>query len=231
MNTSVTTGIKSTPADLEGMMRTQYVLGNMKGLLSDQEIDYFCKPSEDLEALIKLNILKAPMIENYIDHSVRPKEGEKKFISYGLGPSSYDVRIGNKLKIFTNMRTLCIDPLNFDDDCYDVVESDTFFIIPAGSYALAVTKEKFNIPDFITPICFGKSTYARSGIIINPTEFSPGWSGEAVIEISNATPSPVMIYANQGIATINFFHNNRCSKNYDVLGGKYQNQTGIQNPI
>lgn len=200
-------------------------LNEIKGktLLIDSDIHYLCN-------------LEKPMIANYVPEMIRYDNEGKKVIGFGLDSTGYDCRIGNVLKIFDYLNLISegggyIDPLNFDERCYRTVVSDEYFILPPNSYAVGPTIEYFNIPNFITPVCLGKSSYARSGIIVNPTLFKPGWSGQAVIEISNSTPCPVKIYANQGIASILFFASDPVDKNYKDRGGRYDGQTGMQDPL
>jgi len=109
----------------------------------------------------------------------------------------------------------------YDDDI-DVEEK--YFILPAHSYALGVSVEKFNIPKNITGICLGKSTYARGGILINVTPLESEWQGYLTIEISNISPSPCRIYLNEGIAQILFLQGNTPKTSYNDRKGKYQNQ-------
>lgn len=75
------------------------------------------------------------------------------------------------------------------------------------------------------------STYARCGIITNVTPFEPEWEGHVTLEISNTTPLPARIYANEGLAQVLFFESDSpCETSYKDRGGKYQKQTGITLP-
>ena len=103
-------------------------------------------------------------------------------------------------------------------------------LIPPNSFALALSVEWFRIPRNVLTICVGKSTYARCGIIVNVTPFEPGWEGKAVLEISNTTPLPAKIYANEGLAQVLFFESKTpCSVSYADRKGKYQYQKNITN--
>ena len=171
-------------------------------------------------------IVKAPMITPFINHQVREVNGDK-VISYGLSSAGYDVRLDSKFKIFSNINSSLIDPLNFDETTLVDKEGD-FIIIPPNSYAMGVTIEEFNIPRDIIVICIGKSTYARCGIIINVTPVEPGYIGKIVIEISNSTPLPAKVYANMGIAQFLFLKANKeCDISYADKNGKYQGQDGV----
>jgi deoxycytidine triphosphate deaminase len=75
------------------------------------------------------------------------------------------------------------------------------------------------------------STYARCGIITNVTPFEPEWEGFVTLEISNTTPLPARIYANEGIAQVLFFESDEaCQTSYADRQGKYQGQQGIVLP-
>lgn len=154
-------------------------------------------------------------------------ETERKIVSYGLSSFGYDVRLGNKFKIFTNVRNGTIDPLNPDPNCFVDHEGD-FCIIPPNSYILGHTLETFDIPRDIMVVCVGKSTYARLAAITNVTPIEPGFKGEVVIEIANCSTLPLKVYANQGIAQFLFFKGDQeCMVSYADKDGKYMNQTGI----
>jgi len=154
----------------------------------------------------------------------------KDIVSYGLSSYGYDIRVSNSFKIFTNVNTTIVDPKNFDDNNVVDFEGDVC-IVPPNSFALARTVEYFKIPSNVLAICLGKSTYARCGIIVNVTPFEPGFEGHITIEISNTTPLPAKIYANEGIAQVLFLEGDeQCEVSYKDRKGKYQYQTGITLP-
>jgi dCTP deaminase len=151
-------------------------------------------------------------------------------ISYGLSSYGYDIRLADEFKIFTNVDTDTIDPKNFDPRNFIDFKGDVC-IIPHNSFVLARTVEYFKIPRNIMTICVGKSTYARCGIIVNVTPFEPEWEGFATLEISNTSPLPAKIYANEGIAQVVFFEASEvCETSYADRQGKYQRQTEITYP-
>jgi dCTP deaminase len=172
---------------------------------------------------------KTRMIYPFIPEQVRYEDGEK-VISYGTSSMGYDVRLGRKFKIFTNVFNALIDPLNMPDNAYVDYEGD-FVVIPPNSYVLGHTIESFNIPRDITAVCLGKSTYARVGCGINVTPIEAGFVGNVVIEISNLTNLPMKVYSGQGIAQFLFLQGDPCSVSYADRGGKYQGQSGIQTAI
>jgi dCTP deaminase len=104
-------------------------------------------------------------------------------------------------------------------------------IVPPNSFALARSVEYFRIPRNVLTLCVGKSTYARCGIITNVTPFEPEWEGFVTLEISNTTPLPARIYANEGIAQVLFFESDEpCEVSYADRKGKYQGQVGVTVP-
>ncbi|MCK9257822.1 MAG: dCTP deaminase [Sulfurospirillaceae bacterium] len=154
----------------------------------------------------------------------------KNVISYGVSSYGYDIRVGREFKIFTNVNSTVVDPKNFEaKNVVDFVGD--VCIVPPNSFALASTIEYFKIPSNVLAICLGKSTYARCGIIVNVTPFEPDFEGHITIEISNTTPLPAKIYANEGIAQVLFLEGDeQCEVTYKDKAGKYQGQTGITLP-
>jgi len=169
---------------------------------------------------------KHGMIEPFVDDQMRAG-----VVSYGVSSYGYDVRVGDEFKVFTNVYNTVVDPKNFDPKSFVDIKADVC-IIPPNSFALASTIEYFRIPRDILTVCLGKSTYARCGIIVNVTPFEPEWEGHVTIEISNTTPLPARIYANEGIAQVLFFQGDGpCDVSYKDKKGKYQAQRGVHAPI
>lgn len=165
------------------------------------------------------------MIDPFVDGQVR--DGA---ISYGLSAYGYDIRVSDEFKVFTNVFNSVVDPKNFDDKSFVEIKAD-YCMIPPNSFALARTVEYFKIPRSTITLCVGKSTYARCGIIVNVTPFEPEWEGFVTLEISNTTPLPAKIYANEGIAQVLFFEaDEMCEVSYADKKGKYQKQIGITPP-
>lgn len=151
-------------------------------------------------------------------------------ISYGVSSYGYDIRIANEFKIFTNINSTIVDPKQFDPKSFVDFKGDVC-VIPPNSFALGKSVEYFKIPRNVMTICVGKSTYARCGIITNVTPFEPEWEGFVTLEISNTTPLPAKIYANEGIAQVLFFESDEvCEISYADKKGKYQSQIGITLP-
>ncbi len=158
------------------------------------------------------------------------KQVNKGVISYGVSSYGYDLRVADEFKIFTNVNSTIVDPKNFDERSFVTVNADVA-IIPPNSFALARSVEYFKIPRDVLTVCVGKSTYARCGIIVNVTPFEPEWEGFVTLEISNTTPLPAKIYANEGLCQILFFQSDEvCETSYKDRKGKYQAQKGIVLP-
>ncbi|MFN3486316.1 MAG: dCTP deaminase [Planctomycetota bacterium] len=174
---------------------------------------------------IRRMALEKKMIEPFEEKQIR--EG---VISYGLSSYGYDIRVADEFKLFTDIFTTVVDPKNFNPKSFVDIKASSI-VIPPNSFALARTVEYFRIPRNVITICLGKSTYARCGIIVNVTPFEPEWEGTATLEISNTTPLPARIYANEGIAQVLFFESDEiCQVSYADKKGKYQKQLDVTLP-
>jgi dCTP deaminase len=169
--------------------------------------------------------LEKGMIKPFEERQVR-----SAVISYGLSSYGYDLRIADEFKIFTNINNTIVDPKAFDPLSF-VDYQGAVCIVPPNSFVLGRSVEYFKIPRNVLTLCVGKSTYARCGIITNVTPFEPEWEGFVTLEISNTTPLPAKIYANEGIAQVLFFESDEaCQTSYADRQGKYQGQQGIVLP-
>ncbi|MGQ0604381.1 MAG: dCTP deaminase [Anaerolineales bacterium] len=174
---------------------------------------------------IKRMALEQHMIEPFVDGQVR-----NGVISYGVSSYGYDIRVADEFKIFTNVFSAIVDPKHFDPRSMVDFQGEVC-IIPPNSFVLAKTVEYFRIPRNVLTVCLGKSTYARCGLIVNVTPFEPEWEGYVTLEISNTTPLPAKVYANEGIAQVLFFEGDEpCSISYADKKGKYQKQQSIVLP-
>ena len=165
------------------------------------------------------------MIEPFVEGQVR-----QGVISYGVSSYGYDMRVADEFKVFTNVYGAVVDPKGFSPQSFVDMKTDVC-IIPPNSFALARSVEYFRVPRKVLCVCLGKSTYARTGLIVNITPFEPGWEGYVTLEISNTTPLPAKVYANEGIAQVLFFEaDEECEVSYADRKGKYQGQTGVTPP-
>ncbi|MFO0948104.1 MAG: dCTP deaminase [Planctomycetota bacterium] len=178
-----------------------------------------------MSVLSDFEIARDIHIEPFAEAKARPG-----IISYGVSSYGYDVRVGSRYKIFTNVHSAIVDPKSFSERSFVDYEGDSC-VIPPNSFALAETVEYLHIPRDVIAICVGKSTYARCGIIVNVTPLEPEWRGKVTLEISNTTPLPAKIYSNEGIAQIVFLRaENVCETSYADKRGKYQDQEGLTLP-
>ncbi|MEY2913929.1 MAG: hypothetical protein RLZZ184_3238 [Cyanobacteriota bacterium] len=151
-------------------------------------------------------------------------------ISYGLSSYGYDIRLSpSEFRIFRHIPGTVIDPKNFNPQNLEFtrLHKDTngkYFILPAHSYGLGVASEKLQVPENITVICIGKSSYARCGIIANLTPAEAGWRGHLTLEFSNSSSADCRIYANEGVVQLLFLEGEPCAVNYETRQGKYQDQ-------
>jgi dCTP deaminase len=174
---------------------------------------------------IRRMAIEKKMIRPFVDKQVR-----KGVISYGLSSYGYDIRVADEFKLFTDIYSSMVDPKKFDPKSFVDIKAKSI-IIPPNSFALARTVEYFRIPRNVLTVCLGKSTYARCGIIVNVTPFEPEWEGTATLEISNTTPLPAKIYANEGIAQVLFFESDEvCETSYADKKGKYLKQLEVTLP-
>ncbi|QJE73398.1 dCTP deaminase [Aerophototrophica crusticola] len=165
------------------------------------------------------------MIEPFTE--AQKREG---VISYGLSSYGYDARVADEFKIFTNVDNAVVDPKRFDETSFVDRKTDVC-VIPPNSFALARTVEYFRIPRDVLVVCLGKSTYARCGLIVNVTPLEPEWEGHVTLEISNTTPLPAKVYANEGLCQFLFFQGaTPCEVSYADRAGKYMGQKGVTLP-
>ena len=169
-------------------------------------------------------------LDNGMIKPFEQRQVRKDVISFGLSSYGYDIRISDEFKIFTNINTTIVDPKAFDPRSF-VDFKGSVCIVPPNSFALGRSVEYFKIPRNVLTVTVGKSTYARCGIITNVTPLEPEWEGFVTLEISNTTPLPAKIYANEGIAQVLFFESDEtCAVSYADRQGKYQGQQGIVLP-
>ena len=176
------------------------------------------------------------ILDVYHAGQVRQCAGNR-VISYGTSSAGYDLSLSvSGLQLFTSVDSAVIDPKKFDERClitleaeYDYRDSpDTYYTLPPHSYALGVTHERITMPDDHIGLVIGKSTYARCGLILNTTPLEPGWTGQLVLELSNATPLPMRVYAHAGIGQLLMIAlDERPAVTYGDRSGKYQDQRGI----
>ncbi|MEP7273220.1 MAG: dCTP deaminase [Acidobacteriota bacterium] len=177
------------------------------------------------------------LIDPFEDKQLREVDG-RRILSAGVSSYGYDLRLARDgFRVFSPIASTEIDPKNFDErslvepPLMTSADGSSYWLLPPHSYALGVTVEAFNLPRNVIGFCLGKSSYARSGLIVNTTPLEPGWRGRLVLEFSNSANLPVRIYANEGIAQVTFFESDEdCDISYADRQGKYQDQVGLTTP-
>lgn len=172
------------------------------------------------------------MIDPFECNLRRFDDRDNPIISRGLSSYGYNLTLSPaELLIFRSRRpSVVINPKNFTHwhlevlDLHGTASGGKFWVLPAHSYALGVTLERIRIPENITGVCLGKSTYARCGIVVNTTPAEAGWEGHLTLEIANCAPADVRIYAGEGICQMLFFEGQLCGTTYANRAGKYQGQ-------
>jgi dCTP deaminase len=185
-----------------------------------------------------IDMAQKGMIEPFESKLVRKSESPTNdtylgVISYGVSSYGYDIRLSSsEFKIFRHIPGTVLDPKNFNPGNLETAElqtdeSGSYFIIPAHSYALGVAVEELKIPNDVTVIAVGKSTYARCGIIANLTPAEAGWRGHLTLEFSNSSHADCRMYANEGVAQLIFMGGDPCAVSYETRQGKYQGQQEV----
>lgn len=178
------------------------------------------------------------MISPFEPNLIREIKGDaslaiRPVISYGLSSYGYDIRLSPvEFRIFRHIPGTVVDPKNFNPQNLEPTPLHTdangsYFILPAHSYGLGVALEKLEVPNNITVICIGKSTYARCGIIANLTPAEAAWRGYLTLEFSNSSSADCRIYANEGVVQLLFLEGEPCAISYDTRRGKYQDQAEV----
>lgn len=173
--------------------------------------------------------VKTDMIKPFVPSQVRVNENNEKVVSYGVSSYGYDTRLAPEF--ITTRRhdeLVVLDPKKPDERAWSSLCEGNEFVIPAHGFVLTRTIEYFKIPKHVLCVVLGKSTYARLGLVVNATPLEPGWEGHITLELSNTTPLPLRVYANEGIAQILFLSGDEePSVTYDSRSGKYQGQLGV----
>lgn len=182
---------------------------------------------------IKQQVIRHGILEPFQAELVRYEDQERRerpILSYGCSSFGYDLRLSSReFLVFRHVPGMVMNPKRFNPANLEPVAlhqdgDGAYFILPGHSYGLGVALERLTVPDNITVICLGKSTYARMGIIINTTPAEASWEGHLTLEFSNSSGADCRIYANEGICQLLFFEGDPCETTYEDRMGKYQNQ-------
>lgn len=193
-------------------MRDLEILAAGFSLLSDREIMELCQGEH-------------PMISPFV-----PRQEGKP--SYGLSSFGYDIRLGRRFLVPLGGMNAILDPVNFPREHFREIEADAVFELAPHSQVLAESVEVFHMPDDVLGVCWGKSSYARCGLLVNVTPLEPRWRGRLTLELANLSPLPIRLHVGMGIAQVVFFRGRRPLRGYDEkeAGGLYQDQPGVTFP-
>ncbi len=161
------------------------------------------------------------LLEPFIATSVR-----SGVISYGLGPYGYDLRLDRTYRRPAASPSP-LDPHQVKDNDFETISEDRI-LIPAGHFILGRSVEYFRMPKNVLGMVFGKSTYARCGVLVNVTPLEPEWTGYLTISIANCGSRPAVVYPGQGIAQVIFIESSDPPLlSYKDLDGKYNGQDEV----
>ncbi len=187
-----------------------------------------------MTTVIKNDIWISQMAEKGMISPFEPKlvrrVGDLPVISYGLSSFGYDIRLSPlEFRIFKHIPGTVVDPKKFNPENLEQTklhadEYGSYFILPAHSYGLGVALERLEVPENVTVLCIGKSSYARVGLIANLTPAEAGWRGHLTLEFSNSSSADCRIYASEGVVQLLFLEGELCAVNYETRSGKYQDQ-------
>jgi len=154
------------------------------------------------------------------------------FVPDAVQPSSVDLHLGNRFRVFRNNRTAVIDPRQEQPELTELVEiaGDEPFVLHPGEFVLGATYERVTLPDDLVARLEGRSSLGRLGLLIHSTAgyVDPGWEGTLTLELSNVANLPIKLYDGMKIGQISF---QRLSSAVEVgygdarIGSKYRGQT------
>ena len=147
-------------------------------------------------------------------------------------PSSVDVRVDARFRVFHNGRYPYIDVRQPMPDLTELVEvkDGEPFILHPGEFVLGQTLEWTELPNDLVARLEGKSSLGRLGLLIHSTAgyVDPGWKGNLTLELSNVANLPIALYYGMKIGQISFFKmSSEVDRPYGSpeLGSKYQGQS------
>jgi dCTP deaminase len=149
-----------------------------------------------------------------------------------IQPSSVDVRVDRRFRVFRNSRYPYIDVKTEQEDLTELVEAgEEAFILHPGEFVLGSTLERVMLPDDVVGRLDGKSSLGRLGLLIHSTAgfIDPGWDGHVTLELSNVANLPITIYPGMKIGQLSFVQLSEPAETpygAGVLGSKYQGQQG-----
>jgi dCTP deaminase len=154
------------------------------------------------------------------------------FDALAIQPSSIDIRLDSRFRVFRSTRYSHIDPRQDQHDLTELIaipDGETFVLQP-GQFCLGNTWEQISLPDDIVGRLEGKSSLGRLGLVIHSTAgyVDPGFSGHLTLELSNAAPLPILLYPRMKIGQLSFLQMTTAAERpygSKPLGSKYQGQS------
>ncbi len=153
------------------------------------------------------------------------------FIPEAVQPSSIDLHLDRRFRVFRNSRYPFIDVRADQPELTELVEisGDDPFILHPGEFVLGSTYERVELPNDLVARLEGKSSLGRLGLLIHSTAgyVDPGWEGNLTLELSNVANLPITLYDGMKIGQISF---QRLSSPAEVgygdarIGSKYRGQ-------
>jgi dCTP deaminase len=148
-----------------------------------------------------------------------------------IQPSSVDMRVDRRFRVFHSSRHPYIDVRKPMDDLTELIEvaEDEPFILHPGEFVLGQTLERVRLPDDIVARLEGKSSLGRLGLLIHSTAgfVDAGWEGNLTLELSNVANLPITIYHGMPIGQISFMRMDEPVESpygSEEAGSKYQGQ-------
>jgi dCTP deaminase len=149
-----------------------------------------------------------------------------------LQPSSVDLHLDRRFRVFHNNRYAFIDVRAPQPDLTELVTVDDEqpFILHPGEFVLGQTLEWVELPVDLVARLEGRSSLGRIGLLIHSTAgyVDPGWKGNLTLELSNVANLPIALYFGMKIGQITFEKmSSPVDRPYGTpeLGSKYQGQS------
>lgn len=175
------------------------------------------------DSWIRKMAIEKDMIEPF-----SPELVKSDVVSFGVSSYGYDFRIGYQFKKPIGEGSDPIDPKGVNPALFKSFETRGVFYLKENSIVIAQSLEHFKMPRNVIGICYGKSTYARCGLIVNITPLEPEWEGILTFPLINNSTHPIKIYPGEGIAQVIFIESDSvCETSYADRKGKYQGQKGV----
>lgn len=150
-----------------------------------------------------------------------------------IQPSSVDVRLDRRFRVFNNQKYTHIDPSLRQDELTEPVDvaGHEPFVLHPGEFVLASTLEVVTLPDDLAARLEGKSSLGRLGLLTHSTAgfIDPGFSGHVTLELSNVANLPITLWPGMKIGQLCVFKLSSPAEHpygTEANGSRYQGQRG-----